>query len=311
MRGMNKAVVSSAPTLSYETHFVSAPDGLKLHVRVWGAEHRNALPVVCLPGLTRNAADFDTLAAALANDSIRPRRVLALDYRGRGASEYDRDPQNYNVAVELGDVIAVVTAMDAIPAIYIGTSRGGILTMLMAAARPTLIAGAVLNDIGPVIEQKGLMRIKSYVGKLPEPRTFEEGADILRRLFSAQFPKLSAEDWVKAAHQSWLETNGRLVLTYDARLRETLRDVDPDRAPPAMWEQFDALANVPLMAIRGVHSDLLCARTLQAMKGRRRDLETVDVADQGHPPLLEEADIIGRIASFVARCDTRPGRQGL
>lgn len=287
----------------YASHFLSARDGLKLHVRVWGAEHRTALPVVCLPGLTRNAADFDTLAAALANDTIRPRRVLALDYRGRGASEYDRDPQNYNVAVELADVIAAVTALDAIPAIYIGTSRGGILTMLLAAARPTLIAGAVLNDIGPVIEPQGLMRIKSYVGKLPEPGTFEDGAEILSRLFSAQFPGLSAQAWLEAAHQTWLEVNGRLVLTYDTRLRDTLKDVDPERPPPAMWEQFDALANVPLMAIRGVNSDILSAGTLRAIKARRKNLETVEVADQGHPPLLVEADIIDRIAAFVARCD--------
>jgi pimeloyl-ACP methyl ester carboxylesterase len=236
--------------------------------------------------------------------------VLALDYRGRGASEHDRDPQNYNVAVELADVIAAVTALNAIPAIYVGTSRGGIITMLLAAARPTLIAGAVLNDIGPVIEQQGLMRIKGYVGKLPEPRTFEEGAEILRRLFSAQFPGLSTEDWVRAAHQNWQEANGKLILSYDARLRETLRDVDPEHPPPAMWEQFDALAGVPLMAIRGANSDILGARTLQAMKARRRDLETVEVADEGHPPRLQEADVISRIAAFVGRCDARPGRQG-
>jgi len=285
----------------YASHFLSAPDGLKLHVRVRGAEHRNALPVVCLPGLTRNAADFDTLAAALAGDALRPRRVLALDYRGRGASEHDRDPQNYNVAVELADVIAVATALDAIPAIYIGTSRGGILTMLLAAARPTLIAGAVLNDIGPVIEQQGLMRIKSYVGKLPEPRTFEEGAEILRRLFGAQFPKLSADDWLKAAYQNWQEVNGRLVLSYDARLRETLRDADPERPPPVMWEQFDALAGVPLMAIRGANSDILSVETLRAMKTRRPDMEVLEVADQGHPPLLD-GTLALRICDFVGRC---------
>lgn len=306
---MSETVACNRQSFAYETFFVSAGDGLKLHARVWGAEHRKALPVVCLPGLSRSVADFDELATALANDAIRPRRVLALDYRGRGASAYDRDPQNYNVGVELADVIAVVTALEAIPAVYVGTSRGGLLTMLLAAARPTLIAGAVLNDIGPVIEPIGLIRIKSYVGKLPEPRTVEEGADILRRLFSTQFPRLTAKDWLEAARQSWLEVNGRLILRYDPRLRETLKDVDPERPLPAMWAQFDALAGVPLMAIRGANSDILSTQTLQAMKTRRQDLETVEVADQGHPPLLE-GDLISQIADFVRQCCTRSATSG-
>jgi pimeloyl-ACP methyl ester carboxylesterase len=207
------------------------------------------------------------------------------------------------VAVELADVIAVATALEAAPAIYVGTSRGGILSMLLAAARPTMIAGAVLNDIGPVIEPQGLMRIKGYVGKLPEPRTLEEGADILRRLFSAQFPRLTTADWLEAARRTWIEVKGRLVLTYDARLSETLRDVAPETPLPAMWAQFDALAGVPLMAIRGANSDLLSAKTLQAMKARRKDMEVVEVADQGHPPLLVADGIVDRIAALIRRAE--------
>jgi pimeloyl-ACP methyl ester carboxylesterase len=300
---MSTAAARTLSSHDYDTIFLSAPDGLKLHARVWG-RRGDALPVVCLPGLSRTAADFDALGRALANDALQPRRVLALDYRGRGASEYDRNPQNYNVAVELADVIAVVTALEVAPAVYVGTSRGGILTMLLAAVRPAMIAGVVLNDIGPVIEQKGLVRIKSYVGKLPEPRTFDEGAEILRRLFSAQFPKMTSEDWLQAAHQNWIEVGGRLVLTYDARLSETLRDVDPERPLPAMWPQFDALAGVPLMAIRGANSDVLGVRTLQAMKTRHKGMETVEVSDQGHPPTLAEADMIERISAFIARCES-------
>ena len=170
---------------SVTSTFISAPDGLKLHARCWGARAAIGLPVICLQGLARTTADFDAVAPVLAADG---RRVIAIDSRGRGRSEYDRDPANYNVAVELADVLAVATALECLPAIFIGTSRGGILTMLLAAQRPTAIAGAVLNDVGPVLEPKGLIRIKSYVGKLPQPSSFEDGGEILRRLFSAQVP---------------------------------------------------------------------------------------------------------------------------
>ena len=129
------------------------------------------------------------MASALADDAAAPRRVLAIDFRGRGLSSYDPNTSNYAVRVETADVIAVITAMGAAPAIVLGTSRGGMVTMELATVRPAAIAGAILNDIGPVIEPKGMMRIKGYVGKLPEPRNYEEGADILRRTSGAQFPK--------------------------------------------------------------------------------------------------------------------------
>ena len=305
------AAASSASSPQFETHFVSAADGLKLHARVWGAAHREALPVVCLPGLARTADDFDALASHLAADPAQPRRVLALDYRGRGASDYDRDPRNYNLSVELADVIAVVTALEAYPAVYVGTSRGGLLTMLLAAARPTLLAGAVLNDIGPVIESKGLMRIKSYVGKLPQPKDLEDGAEMLRRLFSAQFPRLTADDWRAAARRNWRQADGRLVLAYDPRLAETLKSADPEQPLPALWPQFDALAHVPVMAIRGANSDILSAETVTAMRARRPDLQVLEVPDQGHPPLLDGPDMADRIRSFVARCASERCRSSM
>ena len=283
--------------------FISAPDGLKLHARCHGRPSASALPVVCLPGLARTAADFDALAEALAGDASHPRRVIALDYRGRGQSEYDRDPDNYNFQVELADVLAVIAALDAARAIFVGTSRGGILTMLLAAVRPTAIAGCVLNDIGPVIEPKGLMRIKGYVGKLPQPRSFEEGAEILRRLFDAQFPKLGPQDWLASARRTFRQENGALVPTYDVKLAKTLEGVNFDKPFPPLWAQFDALAHCPVMVIRGENSDILSPATVEAMQARRPTLEAIEVPDQGHAPLLAEADVIARIADFANRCE--------
>src|SRR5664280_81148 len=260
--------------MQYSTHdttstFISAPDGLRLHARCYGARSAPTLPVVCLPGLARTAADFEALAEALSSDESRPRRVIALDYRGRGQSEYDRDPAHYNFQVELADLLAVMAALDAARAILIGTSRGGILAMLLAAVRPSAIAGVVLNDIGPVIEPKGLMRIKGYVGKLPQPRTFEEGGEILRRLFDAQFPKLGPDDWLASARRTFRQENGALVPTYDVKLAQTLEGVDFEKPFPPLWAQFDALGHSPLMVIRGANSDILSPAAVEAMRSRR------------------------------------------
>jgi pimeloyl-ACP methyl ester carboxylesterase len=291
----------------FSDHFVTAQDGLRLHVREHGERTAPGLPVVCLPGLARTTADFDRLAAALAGDRDRPRRVLALDYRGRGLSDHDRDPGNYSIPVELADVMAVLTARAVERGVFVGTSRGGLLTMALAAIRPTAVAGAVLNDIGPVIEPQGLMRIKSYVGKLPQPRSFEEGGEILRRLFGVQFTRLTDADWLASARRNWRQQDGRLVLTYDPRLSRALASIDPAHPLPPMWPQFDALGNVSLMVIRGVNSDILSAATVADMQARRRDTVIIEIPDQGHAPLLAEADTIARIGLFVAKCEMLGG----
>jgi pimeloyl-ACP methyl ester carboxylesterase len=290
-------------TVSGVSRFVAAPDGLRLHVREYGDRSSRRLPAVCLPGLSRTAEDFDVLAGAMAADAVMPRRVLALDYRGRGRSAYDRDPQNYAIPVELSDTIAVLAACGAAPAIIIGTSRGGLLAMALAAQQPDAIAGVVLNDIGPVIEAKGLMRIRDYVGKLPAPHSFEEGADILCRFADGQFPNLCAADWLAAAKRTWREQDGRLVLTYDPTLAQNLAATNFDQPLPTMWPQFDALVHVPAMVIRGANSDILSAETVEAMKARHPAMEVLVVPDQGHAPLLVEPDVIARIIAFAGKCD--------
>jgi pimeloyl-ACP methyl ester carboxylesterase len=282
--------------------FVTAQDGLRLHARAYGARASSALPIVCLPGLARTAADFADLALVLSSD--RGRLVLALDYRGRGKSDYDRNPANYNLQVELADLLAVLTALGIGRAAFIGTSRGGILTMLLAVARPTAIAGCVLNDIGPVIELKGLMRIKSYVGKLPQPASFREAADVLRERFGSQFPKWGDADWLAFARRTFREEDGRrMVPDYDVALATTLAGISPERPLPPLWREFDALARVPVMVVRGTNSDILSAATVEAMRARRRSLDVVEVADEGHAPRLSDPATASRIAAFVMSCE--------
>jgi len=284
--------------------FVTAPDGLKLHVRCHGRRGLHTLPVVCLPGLARTTADFDALAATLAGRD-EGRRVIAVDYRGRGRSDYNR-PENYSLAVELADLLAVLTALDVGRAAFVGTSRGGILAMLLATVRPAAIAGVVLNDIGPVIEAKGLVRIKSYVGKLPPPKNFEEGAEILRRLFDAQFPKLDGEAWLAASRRTWREADGRLTTTYDVRLARTMEGMDLEKPLPSLWKEFDALRSIPLLVIRGANSDVLSEATVAAMRERRGAMQAIVVPDQGHAPLLAEPHVIRQIAAFIADCEKSP-----
>jgi pimeloyl-ACP methyl ester carboxylesterase len=257
---------------------------------------------VCLPGLARTAADFHLLATALAADPDNPRLVLALDYRGHGQSQYDRHSNNYTIRVALADLSAVLAALEITSAIFVGTSFGGVLAMMLAVLPPIAVAGVILNDIGPVIEPRGLVRIKQYVGKLPVPRTLEEGAEILRWWFNAQFPKLAPQDWIAFAQRTWREHRGALMPNHDLKLARALRGVSLERLP-TLWDQFDALAHIPLMVIRGANSDMLASTTVNAMLARRGQLEVVVVPDQGHAPLLAEPKVIRRIAAFVASCD--------
>ena len=287
----------------FRSLFISARDGLKLHARDYGPQASLRLPVVCLPGMARTAADFHELALALAQDGTRPQRVLALDYRGRGRSDYDSDWTNYDIKVELDDLMQVLTATGIEQAVFVGTSRGGLLTMALAIARPAAIRGVVLNDVGPVIDARGLLRIRGYIGKLPSPRSFGEGAEILKRLSDQQFSALGDAEWEMMARRTWTERDGRLVTDYDPKLMKTLEELDLEAPLPVLWPYFDAIAHVPLLAIRGGNSDLLAAETLEDMARRHPDCETFTVPGQGHAPLLGSKDMIRRIGRLVERSE--------
>ena len=280
------------------SRFFTAKDGLRLHMKDWGAPGA-ALPVVCLPGLSRNAADFDTLAARLCGK----RRVVALDYRGRGLSDRDPDWKHYDLFVENMDILTVLEAVGIEAAIFVGTSRGGLHTMLLTGTRPALLRGVVLNDIGPVLEKEGLRRIQSYVGKLPTPTSWAQAVDIAKGIMGAQFTGISEADWEAYARQTFEEAASGFAPRYDPAIMLAFGQMDLDKPIPELWPQFEALAPVPVLAIRGENSDLLSRETLAGMARRHPNLETLTVPGQGHAPLLMDEPTLARIEAFIARID--------
>lgn len=302
---MSAAHLSTPPDTGFTSLFISARDGLRLHARDYGPLASSALPVVCLPGFARTAADFHELALALSRDEAKPRRVLALDYRGRGLSGFDKDWKNYDIRIELDDLMQVLVAAGIEAAVFVGTSRGGLLTMAMGAARPGAIRGVVLNDIGPVIDARGLLRVRGYVGKLPMPRSFAEGAEILKRLSDQQFPLFSDAEWEMMARRTWTDRDGRLKPDYDTNLMKVLEELDLEAPLPVLWSYFDGLKAVPMLAIRGANSDMLAEKTLVEMGERHPDCETFVAPGQGHAPMLGPKDMVRRIGKLIARAERR------
>lgn len=286
---------------AWQEMFISSQDGLQLFARRLGPDRGSKTPVVCLPGIARTTLDFEEVAQHLA--ATGDRAVWAFDYRGRGRSDFDPTWQNYDLRIELGDISDQLTALHIPPAVFLGTSRGGILTMLLAMTRPTALKGAILNDIGPVIDGKGLMRIKGYVGKLPQPASIAEGGAILKRVSSSQFPSLDDAGWERMAARTWTIDAGKLVPIYDTALLKTLEAVDLEAPLPELWPQFEALSHVPVLVVRGENSDILSSATATAMTARHPDCALVEVAGEGHAPLLGDAPTLTRISEFVAKVD--------
>ena len=283
--------------------YLNAADGLKLHALEAGPRDGMRLPVVCLPGITRTNEDFRELLEALAFDANDPRYVIALSSRGRGLSERDPKPENYSLPVELNDLLAVLDQTKISRAIFVGTSRGGLLTMALTAARPQAIAGAVLNDIGPVLEMPGLLRIQSYVGKLPKPKDWDDAVRIQKIVMGREFPGFSEEDWRHYTRLSWRETDEGIKGCSDPAISVNLRDIDASKPGPPIWPLFDGLKNVPLLVFRGEHSDLLSRETVMEMKARHPDVTAIEVAGVGHPPVFWDETTIAPIRELARRCD--------
>lgn len=291
--------LSGAP---WEDVYFSARDGLRLHARHYRAPGSRQRPVLCLAGLTRNAKDFHDLASHLSTGP-RARPVWALDARGRGKSERDPDWKNYVVPVEMLDVLDLVTMAGLAGCYVVGTSRGGIIAMLMAVAQPTSIGAVVLNDIGPVIEQSGLNRISSYVGRMPVPTSWTEARNTVAGLAEKTFPAVPAEQWEEVARAWYEDVGGKPAPGYDPNIGKAMSV--KDGPVPELWPQFHALTKTPLLAIRGEHSDILSVETLRKMQSRHPNCAVLTVPGQGHAPLLKDERTNGAIARFFLAVDAR------
>ncbi len=276
-----------------ECRFLSQ-DGRSLYYRDYGDPLAAAPPVLCLPGLTRNSKDFHTLAGRLAAS----RRVVCPDYRGRGRSDYDRDPRNYHPAVHVNDTRHLMTVAGLDDAVVVGTSFGGFMAMGLAIMVPASLRAIVLNDVGPAVSDTGLRRIMDYIGKdSPQPDWDAAIAELQR-----MFPALSGESraaLLEEARATWREgEDGMLHFDWDTRLAEA---VARSRAETDPWVLFRALSGFPVLALRGALSDVLSAETFDRMAQAHPDLTAVTVPKRGHPLTLNEPEVTEALDGFLAR----------
>lgn len=271
-------------------------DGIRLHARDYPGDP-GQLPLICLPGLTRNARDFDDLARAQAGS----RRVIAVSFRGRGESGYAKDPMTYVPLTYMQDLEVLLGEQGIARFVGVGTALGGIVTMLLAAADRGRIAGAVLNDVGPEIEAAGLHRIRGYVGRGSSCPTWLHAARTLQDNHREIYPDWALEDWLAMAKRQYRLTGaGRIVLDYDLRIAEPFR-VPGAEAGPDMWGALDGLASTPVLVVRGERSDVLGRATAERMVERLPAAELVSVPGVGHAPTLAEPAVAEAMQRLLAR----------
>jgi len=275
----------------YDSH-----DGLRLFSRVYPGPGADCPVVVCLHGLMRNGRDFEDLARHLCAH----RRVIVPDVRGRGLSARDPNFNNYQIPVYLGDLMLLLAGLGAARVTLIGTSMGGLMAMVLAVMQPQVVAGIILNDVGPEVNREGLERIRGYAGKAAPVRDWAEAVAQVRSVYAQVWPGLDEARWEKIARSSY-RANAQGVPQPDADplIAEPLRDLS--RAAPDLWPMWSTLARVPVLAIRGAQSDILSATTLSRMQREKPDLTTLTVANRGHAPLLDEPECVAAIDEFLGR----------
>lgn len=265
-------------------------DGLNLHFNDLG----EGPPVLCLAGLTRNGDDFGFMAPHLAEI-----RLIMLDSRGRGLSDFDPSYANYNVMREAQDVLELLNHLELERAAIIGTSRGGLLGMMLAAGNPDRISALVLNDVGPVIDTDGVARILDYVGKPPTEHSLAEAAEVMQMGMGPKFPGVKLARWKKLAAAIYAESGDGLRLRYDPMIRQAM--VEQLEAGPVgdLWPLYDTLRDIPMGVIRGANSDILTDDTVQMMKTRHSNLVVGTVPDRGHAPFLDEPEALTVIRTVL------------
>ena len=276
----------------YRDLFYGSTDGLRLHARDYGDEHARPA-VLCLPGLSRNARDFEPVAERLAPQF----RVICADQRGRGQSAYDPKPENYHPGTYVGDMVALLDHLALERVAIVGTSLGGLMAMMMAAAFPQRIAGIVVNDVGPELAVEGLVRIQSYIDRETRVSTWEEAVADVSGLFRASFPRYGRADWERVARALYREDgSGVPVLDFDPRIADNFKALEPRAVD--LWPVFDALPPLPFGLVRGKLSELLSAGIMAEMLRRRPDIVVAEIDDAGHAPSLDEPasrEVIDRV----------------
>lgn len=283
--------------MNFDEHRITTADGPKVYARDYPCEGSHRLPVLCLHGLTRNSADFEVVAPRIADTG---RRVIAVDMRGRGKSESDPEPARYRPDVYVGDTLRILDTLNVPRAVFLGTSMGGIMTMLAATIAPTRIAAAILNDIGPEIDPRGIARIASYVGRSEPFDSWYDMTAAVRGVGEAAFPGRDDEFWRtftrRVARQ---REDGRIEFAYDPLIAQNFSTAPP----PSLMGLFEALAAVPILSVRGALSDLLSPEGVAAMTRVKPDMDVVEVPNVGHAPTLEEPEAWAAIASFLAKTE--------
>jgi pimeloyl-ACP methyl ester carboxylesterase len=253
-------------------------------------------PIICLHGLTRNHKDFRDLIEPLQRMG---RRVIALDVRGRGRSDRDPNPNNYNPMIYVQDLMGVMAQAMIPRAVFIGTSMGGLMTMILASFAPQMIAGAVLNDIGPEIDPAGLKRIQGYVGvAMPKVANWEQAGMMLSMVGASTYPGRDQAFWVDFAQRNGIETEDGIIFDYDPAISK-VASAPSDGPLPTMWDQFAAFKDIPTAVVRGALSDLLSADIVARMKLAKPDLITAEVPNVGHAPMLTEPEAWRAIEAIV------------
>ena len=276
-------------------YWFDSHDGLRLFSRVYRADDASAPVLLCLHGLMRNSRDFESLALHLAGRC----RVIAPDVRGRGLSARDPDYRNYQIPVYLRDLLALLAGLGVARVTIIGTSMGGLMAMALAATQPRLIAGIVLNDVGPELDRQGLERIRGYAGRSTAVGTWPEAVAHVRAIYEPVWPGLSEARWEEIARLSYrADAAGAPVADADPLIGELLRDTSVAAAD--LWPLWGLLVKVPVLAIRGEQSDILSEATLARMRRDKADLATLTVANRGHAPLLDEPECRTAIDAFLA-----------